>query len=67
VSMSRESTVWCDCTFPDGSRCERFFEASGNAKQVRAEAAKQGWRRRTDGVDRCPSHATVAPNDGGEG
>lgn len=51
MSVSRETTIWCD----DDGCSPRWEQRSGNAADVRAEIAKNGWTRGPGGKDYCPA------------
>lgn len=51
--LSRVQTYYCD---GGAAGCNRAYEEQGSAREVWAEARREGWRTAKGGKHYCPVH-----------
>jgi len=62
MSVTRESTIWCDGTNADGLTCGKWHQGMGSPSAVRAELKPRGWTRQGE-QDFCREHSPERPSD----
>jgi len=54
VSVTKQTTIWCDGKTDEGHSCMVWVQVSDPPSRIRQRLKREGWTRGPDGDDYCP-------------